>query len=474
MEKCGRGYTFKIGGWDYLHIEGDALERGYQHGFLMAEQLRTIIDACKFMTMYNTGKTWEFFRNAAVALWTGKIPKELMREMKGISMGAQEAGVDIDFYDILTWNGQEELSDYWWPNEVGKLGHDRVFPTSDHCSAFMAHGEATEDGQIVMGHNSFNEFALGQFSNLILDIVPTEGNQMFMQSSPGWVDSFSDFFVTSGGIMGTETTMGGFGLYDPDGVPEFVRVREAMQYAECLDDFMGTMLEHNNGGYANSWLLGDYRTGDIMRFELGLKLHSAEMNPRKVGIGKGPGYFIGFNAPCNDEIRHVECSNTGYNDIRRHQGARQVRLRQLMDRHHGRITAELGQEIMADHIDPYHVQINSMNLDGKLPDDNPSSRTVCSHYYLDPRQFMSDPTRPFPFQPRGAVDGKTMSQESAKEMRFWARWGNSCGMVFDAEEFIEKHPQWLDLKDILQTRGGNPWVEVWERQHPDPKGSSSP
>ena len=83
---------------------------------------------------------------------------------------------------------------------------------------------------------------------------------------------------------------------------------------------------------------------------------------------------------------------------------------------------------------------------------------------MDPREYMSDPTRPFPFQPRGAVDGKVMSQASAKNLAFWARWGNSCGMVFDKEKFIERHPQWLDLKDILQTRGGNPWTKVYSGQ----------
>jgi hypothetical protein len=53
-----------------------------------------------------------------------------------------------------------------------------------------------------------------------------------------------------------------------------------------------------------------------------------------------------------------------------------------------------------------------------------------------------------------------MSQHAAIDMMFLARWGNSCGMEFDAKEFIRKHPQWLDLADILEDRGGNPWVCV--------------
>lgn len=458
MRTCGKGYTFPIAGWDYLHCEGSPFQRGFQHGYLLVERLKTIFKTLAFMTPYSTGKSWVFFREAAASMWKGKVPTELQQEMQGIAEGACEAGVEITYEDILAWNGQEELTDYWWPNEQKSLGYDPVYPEPDHCSAFLAGGPTTKNDQIVMGHNSFNEFALGQYSNLILDIVPSAGNRMFMQSSPGWIDSFSDFFVTSGGIMGTETTIGGFGLYDPTGVPEFIRVRQAMQYATELGEFVKLMLDHNNGGYANSWLLADYRSGDIMRFELGLKLYNVEMNPQMEGPGKGPGYFIGFNAPLDPAIRNIECSNTGYCDIRRHQGARQVRLRQLMQLYHGKIDEITAQRIMADHYDVYHEQM------GLNPDAHPSSRTVCSHYYLDPRQYMSDPTRPFPFQPRGAVDGKVMTQESARKMRFWARWGNSCGMLFDKDDFIAKHPQWLDLKDILETRGKNPWVEVYAGQ----------
>ena len=31
------------------------------------------------------------------------------------------------------------------------------------------------------------------------------------------------------------------------------------------------MIDGNNGGYANDWLIGDRKTGEIARLELGLK-----------------------------------------------------------------------------------------------------------------------------------------------------------------------------------------------------------
>ena len=89
--------------------------------------------------------------------------------------------------------------------------------------------------------------------------------------------------------MGTETTIAGFEAYDSDAAPEFFRARKAMQYADNLDRFVQIMTEHNNGGYANSWLLGDVHSGEIMLFELGLRYSNVER--------KTDGYFAGFNAP---------------------------------------------------------------------------------------------------------------------------------------------------------------------------------
>jgi hypothetical protein len=345
----------------------------------------------------------------------------------------------MTWQEVMAWNGQEELTDYWFPTVLDEVYDQQPTEGDDHCSAFMATGEYTEDGKIVMAHNSFNEFEMGQFANVILDIQPDKGHRIFMQSMPGYIDSMADFFVTDARLVGTETTIGGFNKYDPTKQPEFSRVRRAMQYSEDLDQFAELMIDGNNGGYANSWLIGDLETNEIMRFELGLKFHNIEKS--------SDGCFIGFNAPLDPRIRNLECSNTGYGDIRRHQGARQVRLTQLTEEHKGEITVDIGQEILADHYDVY--------LD---KDDNPSSRTVDGHYELDAREYMSQPGRPIPYEPRGAVDGKVLDADMAEAMSFTARWGNSSGLPFDAEEFLEEHIQWSHLDGYLYDRPSQPWT----------------
>jgi hypothetical protein len=48
----------------------------------------------------------------------------------------------------------------------------------------------------------------------------------------------------------------------PNGIPEFVRARKAMQYAASIDDFARIMKDGNNGGYANNWLVADRKTNE--------------------------------------------------------------------------------------------------------------------------------------------------------------------------------------------------------------------
>jgi hypothetical protein len=404
-----------------------------QHGYLMASELEEILRSLKYLTYWSTGKKWEFFVNTADDLFTNHLGPEYLAEVRGIADGAKAAGVEISWEEVLTWNGYEELTGYWWPNEK-----DGEYAKIDqgHCSAFIATGSSTKDGRIVMAHNTWNAFETGQFVNVILDIQPANGHRMFMQAAPGYIDSGTDFAVTDAGIMVTETTIGGYGLFDPDGDPEFVRVRRAMQYADTLDQFVGYMLGKNNGGYANSWLLGDLNTGEIMRFELGLEYHSVDRTK--------DGHFIGFNAPTDVEIRRLECSDSGYSDIRTPMGARRVRLTQLMEEYHGQLDVAVAEKILADHYDVYLQQ-----------EDHPCSRTVEGHYELDAFEYW--PAR-LPYRPQGAVDGKVTDSDLAQELGFWARWGSSSGMPFDAGSFLAEHIQWSELDGYLKDRPTQPWT----------------
>ena len=259
-----------------------------------------------------------------------------------------------------------------------------------------------------------------------------------MQSAAGWISSGTDFYVTSNGFICTETTIGGFIKFTLKD-PICCRIRQAMQYARTLDECTKYLTTNNSGDYANSWLIGDTNTNTIMRIELGLQYVNIEK--------KTNGYFIGYNAPEDPRIRLLECVNTGYDDIRRHQGARRVRLTQFMEQYKGKLDIKLAEEILADHYDVYLNKIN------------PCSRTCCSHYELDDRAFMSQADRPKPYQLRGALDGIVCDTALAKNMSLIARWGTSCGTPFIKEPFFQKHIQWREQEPYVKDRPYQPWTE---------------
>ena len=455
IKNVKNGIRYEKNGWTYISIKGNAKERGYAHGCLVKDDMKEIMKMLEFDLMYSYGYSCSFFSEIISEIYTPQIKAnfpELYEEMEGIAKGAEQS-----VNDIILWNCYVSIDSF-----IGSIGmlikdnatlsekygnlqlsatpaqHGEGGGQKDRCTGFIAVGSYTKGGKIVCGHNSFDNFIDGQYANAVIDINPTNGARIIMQSAPGWIYSGTDFYVTSTGFICTETTIGGFNAFELKD-PICCRIRQAMQYASSLEDCVKILKKNNGGDYANSWLLGDINTNTIMRIELGLKYVKVST--------KKDGYFIGYNAPEDPEIRNLECSNTGYADIRRHQGARRVRLTQLMEEHKGKIDITIAQDILADHYDVYLNKIN------------PCSRTCCGHYELDDRAFMSDPSRPKPYQPRGALDGMVCDSVLAKSMRLIGRWGSSCGLPFDKTEFCKKHIQWRDQEPYLKDRPSQPWTE---------------
>ncbi len=207
-----------------------------------------------------------------------------------------------------------------------------------------------------------------------------------------------------------------------------------MQYADSIDDWAAMMIEKNNGAYANSWLLGDIRTNEIARLELGLKNHAFEK--------KANGYFTGSNIVNDIKILREETVAVT-DDIRDFCVARRVRWQQLMKKHCGRIDAEAAKFLLADHYDVY------------LEKEKPSFRTICGHWALDDGLV---PGTMGAYLPGGVLDGKVVDSNLAKSWKLWAKWGSSCDIGFDAEDFLEKHPQFEWMTGYLTDLPANPWT----------------
>lgn len=445
-KRLKNGICYELNGWNYISVKGSPSERGYAYGYFIAEKFKKVQDMLHFVCMEDYGYEWSYFIDAGTKLIKQTIIdnfNEFYLEMEGIAKGinAANVGTKTSTDEIIAWNNYFLLTEYWFPNkdagEGGPIVRRGEGGASERCSAFIATGDYTADGKVVIAHNNFSNFIDGQWANTVLDIECDKGHRILMQCFCGWIWSGTDFFVTSKGIIGTETTIGGFIKFE-NNYPISCRIRKAMQYGNSLDDYVEILLNGNSGDYANQWMFADIHTNEIMAFELGLKYHNIKRTKN--------GYFIGHNAPYDPKIRNLECVNTGFNDIRRHNGSRKVILDDLMTENKGKIDIHVAKQIISNHYDVYLNKIN------------PCSRTICSHYELDDRKYMSDPARPLPYQPRGALDGCVIDATQASKMSFELKYGSSCDIEFNADVFFEKNKQWKQYQPYIFSRPLQDWT----------------
>lgn len=457
-ELKSNGNRVDLSGWIKISITGDAFERGYAHGSLLRKEIVEFIAMHEFYMPHVHGRSLDYFIELADDFMTPAIRKnynEYYQEMRGIAQGA---GVSVNH--IVFLNCSISLS-YLYENMESLIRNNKTSRTlsrkyaehtgsnregairrqfaDDRCSAFIATGSHTKDGLIVCAHNSFAPYIEGQYGNIIMEIRPKRGFAITMQSYPGFIFSCADFFVTSAGIIGTETTIGGFNKYE-NRDPICCRIRQCMQYGRTMDDYVSTLLHRNSGDYANSWLFGDINTNEIMRLELGLEYYNVERTR--------DGAFIGCNIVDDPRIRNLECSqNTRFDDIRDSRGARRVRLTELVNANRGKLDIVIAAKIISDHYDVY------------LKKNVLSSRGICKHCEYDDASNSPNPEAR-PYEMVGATDGAVIDSNTARNMSMILRFGSSCGTPFSAGHMCAKHPQWSHLRRYLKDRPKQPWIKV--------------
>ena len=424
-------------GWIYLHLAGSPADIGYQHGYLAAKEIDTLIKVMQYYLPSSSKKDWAFYRAASARFIWQKIDKEYQQEIKGIAEGLQAKGLKYDTLDVTALNANIELAQYYVPGLMNKVkpgSGDNKAP--GNCSAFIATGKYTKDGKIVMGHNNWTDYIVGERWNVIADIKPEKGNHILMDCAPGFIHSGDDFVITSTGILITETTITGFKGFDTTRTPEFVRARKAAQYAKTIDDVIRIMSTDNNGGYANDWLIGDTKTNEVAKLELGLKVN-------KIWRSKDTA-MIGSNFPSDPNLIKQETTFEVANKTSS-PNARKLRMEKLVCVNYlGKLDAETGKTIEGDTYDALNNKsaANRCVIDG--------------HVDLDPVGVPE--WSEGPYFPMGAVQGKVTSSELAKKMQFWAHMGHPAGDDFLAAPFLKKHPQYNYQAKYLRDMKAYPWT----------------
>ncbi|MBV9987053.1 MAG: hypothetical protein JO301_05205 [Chitinophagaceae bacterium] len=424
-------------GWIYVHLEGSPSNIGYQHGYLLANDIDTSIQALNHLLTHETRKDWNFYRQCARNFLWGKLDREYKDEINGIVEGLQAQHKNYDSLDITALNAMEELAYYYVPQLMDKEkpgSGDNKAP--GNCSAFIATGSYTKDGKIVIGHNNWTSYITGQHWNVIADIVPERGNRILMDCMPGFIHSGDDFLVTNNGLLITETTITQFKGFDTTAVPEFARARKAAQYSNSIDDVIRHFTTDNNGGYANDWLIGDTKTNEIAKLELGLKNY-------RVWRSKDSA-MIGSNFPSDEKLIKEE-TTFNVKDNTTSPNARKLRMEQLvLIDMKGKLDVETGKQIEGDHVDA-------------TKNSKANNRcVVCGHIDED---IKGCPEWDLPaYYPMGAVQGKVTTAALASNMQLWAHMGHPCGEDFIGDKFYKAHPEFEWQSKYLKNMRSYPWT----------------
>jgi len=351
-------------GWLLVHLEGTPYQIGYQNGYHAAES------ANHWLTSYLGAEGVSPAEEAtARALWT-RIPEEYQQEIDGIVAGLHSRGhTDWDRWDLVAANAWADLGTY-----------------EGHCSAFIAAGEATTDGQIVAGHVTMSGKARDFMYYVMFDVDPETGHGFRYQSAGGCIWSGEDWYLNDAGLIVTETSQGNRAR-NPEGTPLFIRIRQAVQYTNSIDDFIRVMTTDNNGAYPNEWLVGDIKTGEILSLMLGCR--AWDINRTFDGVYPSANYawYPNFREEAGMEVPAPDPPSS----------RRAVRWLELIEQYEGRIDVEVGKLFLED--------------------------DVISSYR--------------PTSTSGGYDGKVTSTELMRAgMHMWARWGNPAGKPFDLDGYL--------------------------------------
>jgi hypothetical protein len=401
-------YAQRTAGWAYVHLKGSPKQIGFQYGSLLSPEIDDAQKALHECLKRETFKDWDYYRTTAKKLFWDKVDPEYQQEMIGQAEGLQSKGLIYDQWDVLAMNGYIEIADYYLP------WLSKHPSTHESCSAFVATGKETKDGKIVMGQNFWWDYEMGERFNAILDIQPEKGHRLVMDALCGLIESATDFAINDAGLLVTETTLPNLKDFDPNGIPEFVRMRKATQYAGSLDEFAAIMKQGNNGGYANTWLLGDTKTNEIGKLELGMK--NITFDKTKDGA------FYGANFPENPKLISEEMDPWDPNPATNGCEARKVRWEQLIKQYKGSVDVDIAKDMISDTVN-YKTGQPGKTLD-----------QLCGETPL-----------------WGANNGKVVTSDLASKMTFWARMGYPDGSSY---HFQGAHSPLL--RDIVS----QPWIVV--------------
>jgi len=330
-----------------LHLSGTPYEMGYQHGILMADEIKDgVFPVFSDPIGHNPSfagkpallvKLITLYLEISVYRPIEKVtPPEYLSEIAGIADGA-----GLDYRDVFVANFLSDLSMAMVPGVITEKAVDLGLAAESvaECSSFVASGDATLDGSLLFGRNT-DYSGQGRWAKYqTIFFYEPEGWLRYVKISTAGLIKCNSAMNEAGIVVG-----GHFMAYDgsrPDGVSFTVFENEIMRKAETIDEALAILEETPRGG-CFALMIADGKDGRGV---------AAESSPEVLGVRQMTDGTIALtNYATTEELKPLDLM-IRYNLVMRNLAGRHYRLKELLEKHHGSITPELAASFMSDHGD---------------------------------------------------------------------------------------------------------------------------
>ena len=216
LSRVGRGWLRIRAGHRLLHLEGTAYEIGYQHGRLLAPNVRRLMNRVIYGAgLYYSLKKGRWFPEEAIKLCERQsrwINPEYLEEMRGLAEGA-----NVPLADVRRGN---------------------IFPEFFHCSGVAVFGQATAGGKLLHARVLDYMTEVGLQDEAVVIAVQRTG-------ALRWVNvGYAGFVGSVTGMNEKQIAIGEMGGEEEgqwDGTPMSFLLRGALENAATLDEAVAYM-----------------------------------------------------------------------------------------------------------------------------------------------------------------------------------------------------------------------------------------
>jgi hypothetical protein len=272
------GRCEQVAGVRVVYLHGDAYEMGLQHGSLFRDQVRQLVRDYLYGHIVASSGCSHVGLLHYVRLLEPRLPRDLCRELQGIADGA-----GLSYQDVLLLNVLPDLIALTHQLPAWELSSSLSSTTGEHFvmaqsaegadlgaavalgSHFAAWGSATEDGDLIAGHNLYSlDAGLLQPHHLLIIRQPSHGSSFVSLGLAGmvgvWLGMNEDSLVVSlAGAPSVDVAR--------QGQPMAFLLRQVLQNAGDLDEAESILLRGARlcGG---SVILADGKAPEAMLIEL--------------------------------------------------------------------------------------------------------------------------------------------------------------------------------------------------------------